>query len=561
MGADLAAISVYVRRAAGEAGLQAVVDYAADRGFGITAVPARRCVLLRGARDALRAAFDPVPSEFASRIEAVLGLEAHTEAAPVLRPGFATVSGTGEALGTLAASLGLPDGDGARHCIGLLSFGGGPDHAALAAACHSLHIAVPAPAAHLICVDAASPMPDVADWPLLAMLVVLAALAPKAKVVIYAAPPSLRGWVDALSAALHDHHNKPSVVCSGWLPPDPCPMAATLARQATALGIHLYQATADAGNNRLASPHTDRAWTGSAIDAVLQAASRLRAMPAAHAAPPAEPPPPRPNFDAITVTDKPLAVQHRMRIAYETDRYPGRPADGELSVPWVLLAGSIATDIAVGAEGSLWALSGLPTFRGFALFQLTALGWRAVAAGGMALAVDGEGMPWLVDASGALSRFNGTDWHVLRGGVHDIAVAPDGAAWALSSSRSATGRAVLHRPAPSGAEWIELGMHAERITVAPDGTPWIVTMAGEAMRYHADAWVIEASNVHDIAVDEHGRVWVVSRTGRRLYCRARSDGGWVRGDGVADRVVAQHGGMLWAVTPHGCVAAAKVAAA
>jgi hypothetical protein len=559
--ADLAAISVYVRRAAGQAGVQAVVAYAADRNFRVTAVPARHCVMLRGMTDELSAAFAPNPAELAAQIEAVLGLEA--EDAPAVRAAVAIAAGKGDALGTLAASLGLPDGDGAGHCLGLLNFSGRVGQSTLADACKALGIAAPATAAHLIAVDAGSTMSERADGPLLPMLLVLAALVPKAKIVVYSAPATLRGWVDALSAAIHDADNKPLVICNGFLPPGSCAMAATLAAQATALRIDLFQATEEAGTRSVAAPTAGQAWSGSAIDAVVQAAARLRAAPPPVAAPvPSAPPPTRPHFDATTQSANPAAVRHRASIAFETDPYPGARTKGAFTLPWALLPGSVATDIAVGGDGSLWALSGLPVVGGYALFHLTAFGWRAAFAAGIALAVDAHGLPWLVDAAGSLLHFNGTDWRVVRDGLHDVAVTADGALWALAKESGTGGRAVLHRPAPGdgedSSEWVEDAMHAERITVAPDGTPWIVTLLGEAMRLDGTIWVTEASNVHDVAVDEHDRVWVVSRCGRRLYCRVKVDEGWVRGDGVADRVVTQPGGWLWAVTPQGYVAAARV---
>ncbi len=540
--------------------MQAVVAYATDRNFRITAVPARHCVILRGLADELSAAFAPVPAELAAQIEAVLGLEAAD--APPVRPAVAMAAGKGDALAALATSLGLPDGDGAGHCLGLLSFSGRVDQSALADACKALGIAAPATAAHLIAVDAGSTMPEPADGALLPMLLVLAALVPKAKIVVYSAPPTLRGWVDALSAAIHDADNKLLVICNGFLPPGPCAMADTLAAQATALRIDLFQATGDAGKQSVAAPAAGQAWSGSAIDAVVQAAARLRAAPAPVAAL-ASPPPARPHFDATTQSANPVAIQHRARIAYETDPYPGQQAEGAFSLPWVLLPGSVATDIAVGLDGSLWALSGLPVVGGYALFHLTAFGWRPAFAAGIALAVDAHGLPWLVDAAGSLLHYTGTDWRVVRAGLHDVAVTADGALWALAKESGTDGRAVLHRPAPSEAEespeWVEDATRAERITVAPDGTPWIVTLLGEAMRFDGTIWVTEASNVHDVAVDEHGCVWVVSRCGRRLYCRAKLAEGWVRGDGVADRVVAQPGGLLWAVTPQGGVAVARIA--
>ncbi len=552
--AELAAISVYVRRAAGDAGLQAVIDFAADRGFRITAVPSRHCVLLRGSRTELEAAFDPIPPQLAMPIEAVLGLE--TTPADI-KPGIALGKGAGDTLAALATSLDLPAGDGAGHCIGLISLGTWVDQTALAAACTALGIALPKPAPHLLSIDAAAPKPAPAGDPLLPMLLVLAALAPKARIVVYAAPMTLRGFIDATSAAVDDRDNKPSVVCTGWPQADQTPIGATLAQHAAAIGVQLLQPAADAGSYRLAAPEDGMAWTGPAIDVAVAAARLLRDAPAPADAPPAESPPARPYFDAVTLSSKPAAVAYRAWLDYRTDRYPGAEGVGALALGWALLPGSVAVDIAIGGDGVLWALGGVPALRGQTLFRLTPYGWSAAAAGGVAVAADGQGRPWLVDAAGLLLRFAGTDWRVVRSGVQDIAVAPDGAIWALS------GGGVLNRPAATDADerpdWIAVDAPpAARIATAPDGTPWIVTPDGAALRHDGAAWVKEADNVHDVAVDHEGRVWVVSRRGRRLYCRPKPGGGWLRGEGVADRLAPQPGGLLWAVTPYGLVAAARV---
>jgi hypothetical protein len=566
---DIAAISVYVRRAAGPNGLQWVVDYAADRGFRITTIPARRCAILRGPRAALTAAFQPLPLELAAPVEAVFGLEANQ---PVLHAGIAQVPGTGHKPAALAKALKLPAGDGAGHCIGVLSFAGTVSAAALSAACGALGLAAPKTAPHVVSVDAGSTMAhdgkDPND-PLLPMLTVLAALVPKAKIVVYAAPPTLRGWVDALSAALHDPDNRPIAVCSGWVPPAGCEMATTLARQATALRIHLHQASTDPsgthkGSHAVESGTKGQSWSGSAIDAAIAAASDVLALPKPPPAPPSPPDPPRPTFEATTYGPGLLIAAQRDRIAYETDPYPGPRAKGTLVLPWMLLPGSNAADIAVGGDGSLWALSAVPTLSGTALFQMTAAGWRPAGAGGVAVAADVQGHPWVVDAFGTLLRFTGTDWHVEHAGVCDVAVSPQGAVWALSKEVVQTGHTVLHRPPRAAGHaapaWIDdKTVHAQRIAVAPDGTAWIVSNMAMAMRYdpHGKKWITEASNVRDVFVDAEGGVWVVSQRGRRIYRRATPDDGWQRADGVAERLVVQPGGMVWAVTPTGGVAVAR----
>jgi hypothetical protein len=280
---------------------------------------------------------------------------------------------------------------------------------------------------------------------------------------------------------------------------------------------------------------------------------------------PAMPAPPRPHFDALTVADPPADAGHAAFVAYDTDRYPGPPAASALPMAWGLLPGSMAQDIAAGG-GAVWALSGIPVPGGVALYRWTPAGWLPAQAGGTALAVDAQGRPWLADALGTLLRFTGNDWRIVGSGVHDVALDGAGGVWALSGERHADGRAVLHRPPPENddtdaewPDWTRDAMRAERIAVAPDGTPWIVTGSGAALRRDGAAWLHEAENVRDIAFDSHGRVWVVSLRGSRLYRRDAAGQGWRRAEGIADRIAVARDGSVFAITPHALVAVGRVA--
>jgi hypothetical protein len=531
----LAAISVYLRNdAAPEAwpetdddALAALADAAAGRGLLVSALsPSRRCAILRGGRPALLDFLATMDAPLAARIAGVFGPDDNDRAPPV--PCIGAVAGDGDMPAVLGAAL--PPGDGAGHCVGLLGLGGGIDHAALAAGYAALGIAPPDRPPHVVAVDAARVAPEPGQGPLLPMLLLLAALVPRAKLVVYVAPPTTRGWIDALSAAIHDADNRPSVLCCGWRLPDPPPLAATLAAQAAALLVRLaLPEPGRQGTATLASGQPGHAWGGAAIDAALDAAALLRqaAPPPGVAAMPAMPAPPRPHFDALTVADPPADAGHAAFVAYDTDRYPGPPAASALPMAWGLLPGSMAQDIAAGG-GAVWALSGIPVPGGVALYRWTPAGWLPAQAGGTALAVDAQGRPWLADALGTLLRFTGNDWRIVGSGVHDVALDGAGGVWALSGERHADGRAVLHRPPPENddtdaewPDWTRDAMRAERIAVAPDGTPWIVTGSGAALR--------------------------------------RDGAAWLRAEGIADRIAVARDGSVFAITPHALVAVGRVA--
>ncbi|MBS0558895.1 MAG: hypothetical protein JSR21_02465 [Proteobacteria bacterium] len=555
------AVSVYLRRQAGAAGFRVVADFAAAQGFAVAAEDvSRRCAVLRGAADVLAGALHPIPELLRPVVEAVFGPDGYGEGQPSLpHPAVALTSGAGETPAALAASLGLPEGDGAGHCVGIVSCGGTVRRAAMEAACAALGIAPPAQRPHLVVVDDAPPAPEAPDGPLLPMLLILAALAPKAKVMVYAAPPTARGWIDAVSAAIHDLDNRPSVVCTGWTPPQPDGFSAHLAAEADRIGVRLFLPDDGHRPGRLAAPEAGKSWTGGAIDAALHAAARLRA-PLAPSVLPAAPqtPPPRPHFDALTVTAHPAAALHRAQVAYETDRFPGPAHETPLPVQWRLLPWSAARDLAAGGDGSLWALGALAGPGGHPLYRWTGLFWAPAWAGGLAVAADADGRPWLVDAFGTLLRFTGTDWRPERGQVAQIAVGASGALWGLARAAGPHGGAVLHRASPD-ADWTEAGAQAERIALAPDGTPWIVTPAGEALRREGEAWTRQARNVRDIAIGPRGEAWVASRRGGRIYRRMPGEAAWRRAEGVAHRLAATPDGAVWAITPLGHVAVGVVA--
>lgn len=107
--------------------------------------------------------------------------------------------------------------DGTGECIALLEFGGGYNPSDLATYFKSAGLAVPSVSS--VSVDGVSNSPGKdsdSDTEVALDLQVSGTIAPAAKIVVYFAPFTERGWVDSLTAAMNDTVNRPSVISISW---------------------------------------------------------------------------------------------------------------------------------------------------------------------------------------------------------------------------------------------------------------------------------------------------------------------------------------------------------
>jgi kumamolisin len=214
--------------------------------FGLTAEPAPqagRCtVQLSGSVTAIQKAFGvsfrtqatdagtfrvregaiSIPEELQGHVLAVLGLDNRPQARPhfrIVRPHATNVSYTPVQVGTL---YGFPAGATASgQTIGLIELGGGYRAADVTAYFQTLGL--PAPTITAVSVDGGKNTPgdaNGADGEVMLDIEVSAAIASGAKIVVYFAPNTDQGFIDAVSMAVHDSVNKPSVISISWGGPE-----------------------------------------------------------------------------------------------------------------------------------------------------------------------------------------------------------------------------------------------------------------------------------------------------------------------------------------------------
>jgi kumamolisin len=197
---------------------------------------ARRSVILRGSVAQMSTAFGTslkrcrlgsvtyrerrgslsVPSDLAEVVEAVLGLDNRPQAEARVRIAAApTASFTPLQIAQL---YDFPIGvDGTGECIGIVELGGGFSQSDFAAYLSGLGVATHT--VTVVSVDGAAGTPGQdknADVEVMLDAEIAGAIAPEASLVLYFAPNTDQGFLDAVTTAVHDQTHQPSVISISW---------------------------------------------------------------------------------------------------------------------------------------------------------------------------------------------------------------------------------------------------------------------------------------------------------------------------------------------------------
>jgi kumamolisin len=229
--------------------LAAVRAFAAGRGLLVVQEQAaRRTVVLSGTVAQFNAAFSvqlqlfehpggsyrgrigaiQLPPELSGIVEAVLGLDNRPQARPHFR---SFRKGAGARKKRIAASApvsytplqvaalyGFPGGTGKGQCVAIIELGGGFRPEDLTQYFSGLKVGAPKVTAVSVDHGQNSPTGDAngADGEVMLDIEVVGSIAPAANIAVYFAPNTDAGFLDAVTSAIHDTSNKPSVISISW---------------------------------------------------------------------------------------------------------------------------------------------------------------------------------------------------------------------------------------------------------------------------------------------------------------------------------------------------------
>jgi kumamolisin len=207
-----------------------------------------------------------LPDELHGVVTAVLGLDNRPQAQPRFRtrrshdnvhwrPALAASASFTPT--ELASLYGFPSGTGQGECIGIIELGGGYRTADLQKYFAELKITSPKVSAVSVDHGRNNPTgdPNGPDGEVMLDIEVAGAVAPGASIVVYFAPNTDAGFRDAVSKAVHDATNKPSVISISWGGPESSWTSQSMTafdealQAAAAMGVTVCVASGDDGSS------------------------------------------------------------------------------------------------------------------------------------------------------------------------------------------------------------------------------------------------------------------------------------------------------------------------
>lgn len=258
--------------------------FAAEYGLSVdesSSSLARRTLVLRGTAQNLEKTFNielhnykdaqktfhcftgslSLPEEHAEIVEAVLGLDATPMAKPHFR--FLNKKKKKKAENVtysppqVAALYSFPTGiDGTGQTIGLIELGGGYEQSDITTYFSGLGLTPPEVVSVSVDGGANAPStPDSADGEVALDIEVAGGVAPGARIAVYFTTNTDQGFIDAITTAVHDTTNNPSVISISWGAPESSWTQSSLTalddacQSAAALGVTIFVAAGDNGSS------------------------------------------------------------------------------------------------------------------------------------------------------------------------------------------------------------------------------------------------------------------------------------------------------------------------
>jgi kumamolisin len=198
-----------------------------------------------------------VPADLEDVVEAVLGLDNRPQAGTHFRIRPAASTSASFTPLQVAAFYGFPSGTGEGQCVGLIELGGGYEPEDLNTYFKGLGVQPPTVTA--VSVDQGKNSPtgsaDGPDGEVMLDIEVVGAIAPQAKIAVYFSPNTDAGFLDAITTAIHDTTNKPSIISISWGGPESSWTSQAMTamdsafQAAASMGITVCVAAGDGGSS------------------------------------------------------------------------------------------------------------------------------------------------------------------------------------------------------------------------------------------------------------------------------------------------------------------------
>lgn len=248
------------------------------------------------------------------------------------------------------------------------------------------------------------------------------------------------------------------------------------------------------------------------------------------------------------VTGKQVMIVNGQRVIVDVPTGPTATLEGDRVVvngnsapKWVKVDGS-ATDIAVGSDGTTYAIGVTKSAGGYQIFKRAKADskWTRISGGATRVAVMGT-EAWIINSSGNIYVQSGSKWRQVPGPAAQDIGASTKSVWIIGVDGQ------IHQREGNG--WKTISGTAQRIDIDQDGRPWVVNKQGNIYVHdNTMKWVKLPGAAVDVAVDVPGEARVVGTDGK-IYAYNLTRKNW---DPVSDdkdtQGIGAGGGLVWRLT-------------
>ncbi|HPH86514.1 MAG TPA: hypothetical protein PLC48_13680 [Ferruginibacter sp.] len=234
----------------------------------------------------------------------------------------------------------------------------------------------------------------------------------------------------------------------------------------------------------------------------------------------------------------------------------GQQQQSSSGFQWSQLSGA-ASDIGIGANGSVWIIGTNSVNGGYGIFHWNGSNWDAVDGGAVRIAVDPNGTPWVLNDKRQIFRREGNGWKEVGGLARDIGIGSDGTVWVIGTTPVGGGFEIFRY---NGNGWQKTDGGAIRIAVDNNGLAWVVNDGGGIFRRtNTGQWHNLPGGARDIGVGADGSAWVIGTNkeggGYGIYKFNGRD--WNKVPGGANHISVAPNGNAWVVNEAGKIFAGK----
>lgn len=223
-----------------------------------------------------------------------------------------------------------------------------------------------------------------------------------------------------------------------------------------------------------------------------------------------------------------------------------------VSAGYVSIINGKGTDIGIGADSSVFVVGAttVSTTGGYSISRLVGNALvKLPDCAAIRVAVSPHGVPWVINKSNLIFRYNGSTWDQLPGTGTDIGIGADGSVFIIGTQDvSPTGGFNIMKW--NGSGWDTLPECAGiRISVTPQGIPWVVNKSNIVYKNTGGILWEPVPGVlgNDIGIGADGSVYVAGKDSSLASYNPPiyqyTSAGWVAIKGVA--------GVAVAVSPKG----------